>query len=64
MAAQGDTDELFEIRTALYIGNYQHCVNEAHKIKVCISFKTIFQLLYLVGVNCELSMMKMQLGDK
>ena len=36
MANTGDTDVLFEIRTALYLGNYQQCINEAQKLKVNI----------------------------
>ncbi|XP_011436400.2 coatomer subunit epsilon [Magallana gigas] len=34
MATERDVDELFEIKTALYTGNYQHCINECHKLRL------------------------------
>jgi hypothetical protein len=31
-----EPDELFEIRTNFYTGNYQQTINEATKLKVCV----------------------------
>ncbi|XP_033750187.1 coatomer subunit epsilon-like [Pecten maximus] len=31
--AHDNVDELFEIRTAFFTGDYQHCINESHKLK-------------------------------
>jgi hypothetical protein len=34
MADKEGVDQLFEIKTNFYIGNYQQCINEAQRIKV------------------------------
>lgn len=51
MATERDVDELFEIKTALYTGNYQHCINECHKLRVThfIYFSNFTETLHVLS---------------
>ncbi|XP_033634725.1 coatomer subunit epsilon-like [Asterias rubens] len=47
MAAQSDVDELFEIRNAFYLGNFQTCITEALKLKPSSSEVKLMRDVYM-----------------
>lgn len=41
MSNKDTTDELFDLKTAYYLGNYQQAINEAQKLRVRRDIKFI-----------------------
>ena len=46
MAANKEVDVLFDVRNAFFLGDYQHCITEAQKIKVSKKLLKVYRNLY------------------